>query len=83
MLWPRPVGVGRGHNAELVAVRTARIFRETLPYYAISRYVEVTAELPKNAVGRVRKHLPRERGVTPETWDFDDLGLTVGRSERR
>jgi crotonobetaine/carnitine-CoA ligase len=58
-------------------------FRETLPYYAIPRYVEVMAELPKNAVSRVMKHLLRERGITPETWDFDDLGLTVGRSERR
>jgi hypothetical protein len=31
----------------------------------------------------VMKHLLRARGVTPETWDFEQLGLTVARDERR
>jgi hypothetical protein len=29
------------------------------------------------------KHLLRARGVTSETWDFEQLGLTVARDERR
>jgi crotonobetaine/carnitine-CoA ligase len=56
---------------------------ETIPYYAMPRYVEVLPELPKNAVFRVMKHVLRERGVTPGTWDFEQLGLTVERSRRR
>jgi hypothetical protein len=32
---------------------------------------------------RVMKHLLRERGVTDETWDFDALGLSVDKAERR
>jgi carnitine-CoA ligase len=56
---------------------------QTIPYYAMPRYIEVLPELPKNAVFRVMKHLLRERGVTAETWDFDALGLAVEKSQRR
>jgi crotonobetaine/carnitine-CoA ligase len=58
-------------------------FRKTLPYFAIPRYVEILPELPKNATLRVMKHLLRERGVTPETWDLEAMGLSVPREERR
>jgi crotonobetaine/carnitine-CoA ligase len=58
-------------------------FRQNLPYYAIPRYVEVLDELPVNVNGRVQKFKLRERGVTPETIDFEALGLVVDRSERR
>ena len=58
-------------------------FKEHLPYFAIPRYVEVMAELPKNATLRVMKHLLRDRGVTDDTWDLDALGMSVDRAERR
>jgi carnitine-CoA ligase len=58
-------------------------FKQTLPYFAIPRYVEFLHELPKNATLRVMKHLLRERGVTEETWDFDARGLSVDTAERR
>ncbi len=58
-------------------------FKQTLPYFAIPRYVEFLPELPKNATLRVMKHVLRERGVTEETWDFGALGLSVDRAERR
>lgn len=58
-------------------------FKEKLPYFAVPRYVEILPELPKNAVGRVMKHLLRERGVTETTWDLQAMGLTVPREERR
>ncbi|MGH2784331.1 MAG: AMP-binding protein [Actinomycetota bacterium] len=58
-------------------------FKTGLPYYAVPRYVEIVPELPKNAVARVMKHLLRERGVTGDTWDFEALGLTIAKDERR
>jgi crotonobetaine/carnitine-CoA ligase len=58
-------------------------FKGTLPYFAIPRYFEVLPELPKNATLRVMKHLLRERGVTEGTCDFDELGLSVEKAERR
>jgi len=58
-------------------------FQETLPYFAVPRYVEVVDQLPRNATMRVMKHLLRARGVTPETWDLDSMGFRVEKSRRR
>ena len=58
-------------------------FKHHLPYFAIPRYVEIVDELPKNAVARVMKHVLRQRPMTYAVWDFDALGFTVARSERR
>ncbi|GAA0612488.1 AMP-binding protein [Sporichthya brevicatena] len=57
--------------------------KTTLPYYAVPRYVEFLDALPANVNGRVQKFKLRERGVTDETIDFEKLGLTIPRSERR
>jgi len=54
-----------------------------LPYFAIPRYVELVDALPKNAVGRVMKHILRERGTSADTVDFDQLGFSVGPADRR
>ncbi|MEX2393188.1 MAG: ATP-dependent acyl-CoA ligase, partial [Actinomycetota bacterium] len=58
-------------------------FSETLPYFAIPRYVEIMDALPKTATMRVQKNLLRLDGMNASTWDFEELGLTVARDERR
>jgi carnitine-CoA ligase len=65
-------------SAELFA-----FFKDNLPYFAIPRYVEFLDALPRNGVGRVMKHKLREAGITPNTWDFDAMGLAVTKKERR
>jgi crotonobetaine/carnitine-CoA ligase len=72
-----------GDGVELTPEAAFEFFRSTLPYFAIPRFVEILDELPRNAVERVMKHLLRDRGVTAETWDFEALGFSVTRSERR
>lgn len=57
--------------------------RDHVPYYAVPRYVELLEELPKNPVNRVLKMVLRERGVTPQTWDFRSLGLVIDKASRR
>jgi crotonobetaine/carnitine-CoA ligase len=52
---------------------------DNLPYFAVPRYVEVTSELPKNAVGRILKHELRARGVSASAWDRESAGYTVRR----
>ena len=69
--------------AELTAEALFAFFSETLPYFAVPRYVEILPALPKNALGRVLKHELRAAGVTEATWDFEQLGLTVDRRQRR
>lgn len=58
-------------------------FTGNLPYFAIPRYVDIIADLPRNGVGRVMKHKLREAGNHAATWDFEALGLTVQRHQRR
>jgi crotonobetaine/carnitine-CoA ligase len=45
-----------------------------LPKFAVPRYVDIVAELPKNAMGRVLKPLLRDRAVTDSTWDRERPG---------
>jgi carnitine-CoA ligase len=70
-------------GGELEPSELFEFFKDNLPYFAIPRYVEPTDALPKNGVGRVMKHVLRDKGNSDDTWDFDQLGLTVSKSERR
>ena len=47
-----------------------------LPYFALPRYIEFRAELPRSPVGRVLKRALRDEGVTAATWDADASGIT-------
>ena len=58
-------------------------FRDNLPYFAVPRYVELVAALPKNAVGRVLKHQLRSDGVNDNTIDLQAQGFTVSVQDRR
>jgi crotonobetaine/carnitine-CoA ligase len=40
-----------------------------LPRFAVPRYIDVVADLPRTANGKVEKYRLRERGVTASTWD--------------
>lgn len=70
-------------GAEIDTAQLFEFFKQNLPYYAVPRYVEIVDSLPRNAVGRVMKHLLRERGITETAWDFEALGLTIARDDRR
>jgi crotonobetaine/carnitine-CoA ligase len=52
---------------------------DSLPYFAVPRYVEFRADLPRNPVGRVLKYQLREEGVTADTWDREASGITFER----
>jgi crotonobetaine/carnitine-CoA ligase len=48
---------------------------ERLPRFALPRYVDIVADLPRTENGKVRKFVLRERGVTATAWDRDAAGL--------
>jgi crotonobetaine/carnitine-CoA ligase len=50
-----------------------------LPYFALPRYIEFRAELPRSPVGRVLKRQLREQGRTPATWDAEASGIAYER----
>ena len=53
---------------------------ETMPRFAVPRYVRFVGELPKTPTARVRKHELREQGITADTADRETLGIVVARS---
>jgi crotonobetaine/carnitine-CoA ligase len=49
---------------------------DQLPYFALPRYIEFRAEMPRSPVGRVLKRELRDEGVTAATWDVETSGIT-------
>jgi crotonobetaine/carnitine-CoA ligase len=66
-------------DADVTEESLCRWVAERVPYFAIPRYVEFRADLPRNPVGRVLKYELREEGVTPDTWDREAAGVTFER----
>jgi crotonobetaine/carnitine-CoA ligase len=50
-----------------------------LPYFAVPRFVDVVADLPRTENGKVRKYALRERGVTASAWDREAAGYQLRR----
>jgi len=48
---------------------------QRMPYFAVPRYIEYVAEIPKTANEKVRKNVLREQGVTHDTWDSEAAGV--------
>jgi crotonobetaine/carnitine-CoA ligase len=64
---------------EGASVSEEELFRwsiDQLPYFALPRYIEFRAELPRSPVGRVLKRELRDEGVTASTWDVEASGIT-------
>jgi crotonobetaine/carnitine-CoA ligase len=69
-------------HADLVISETA-LFQwmvEQLPYFAIPRFIEFRAELPKTPTGRIQKHKLRDEAVTQATWDAKAAGFEIRRN---
>jgi crotonobetaine/carnitine-CoA ligase len=56
-------------GAQLDAVELWRFCETRLPYFAVPRYVDVVAELPRTENGKVQKYKLREQGVTATARD--------------
>jgi crotonobetaine/carnitine-CoA ligase len=52
---------------------------DKVPYYALPRYIEFRAVLPKNPQGRVLKYQLRDEGKTGSTWDLEDTDIQVAK----
>jgi carnitine-CoA ligase len=53
--------------------------QERMPRFALPRFVEYVASLPKTATGKLQKEGLRTNGVTPATWDREAAGYVVRR----
>ena len=50
-----------------------------MAYFAVPRYLEFVADLPKTPTARVEKYRLREAGITENTWDREKAGIKVNR----
>ncbi|MBR1234103.1 ATP-dependent acyl-CoA ligase [Bradyrhizobium sp. AUGA SZCCT0182] len=50
-----------------------------LPYFAVPRFIDFVADLPRTENGKIRKYELRERGVTASTWDREAAGYRLKR----
>ena len=62
-------------GASVSAEMLCRWSIERLPAFAVPRYIEFRAFLPRNGVGRVLKYQLRDEGVTKATWDRNQSEL--------
>lgn len=72
-----PRGGERIDPVELTAFLVDR-----LPYFMVPRYLEFAAGLPKTPTQKVHKHLLREGGTGPGTWDREAAGIVLRRGSR-
>jgi carnitine-CoA ligase len=56
-------------NAKLTEEELCRWSIDKVPYFAVPRYIEFRADLPRNPTGKVMKFQLRAEGCTPTTWD--------------
>ena len=70
-------------NAMLTSAEFFEFIRDRVPYFAVPRYVDLRDKLPTNALERVMKHVLRDEGVRPGTWDLEQEGLVVARADRQ
>ncbi len=52
---------------------------DQLPYFALPRYIELRAELPRSPVGRVLKRELRDEPLGPTVWDAEASGITYDK----
>lgn len=66
-------------RVEGATVTEEELFRwciDQLPYFALPRYIEFRAELPRSPVGRVLKRELRDEPMGPTVWDSEASGIT-------
>ena len=54
---------------------------ERLPYFAVPRYLDFVDVIERNVALRPDKNLLRERGVRPEAWDRETVGIKLRREQ--
>ena len=52
---------------------------ERMPYFMFPMFIRFVEALPKTPTGRVQKHILKEEGITPETWDMEKAGYRIKR----
>lgn len=66
-------------GAALDPVQLVRFCEPRMAYFAVPRFLEFMVALPATENGKVQKFKLRERGITPQTWDREAVGIQLRR----
>lgn len=66
-------------GAELGHEELLEFLAESMPYFAVPRYIEFLDELPKTPTLKVEKFKLRQHGVGGLTWDSEQAGIRITR----
>lgn len=50
-----------------------------LPHFMVPRYFRIVDSLPRTPTAKIQKHVLRQEGITPETWDREAAGIVLRR----
>ncbi len=75
------VAVSTTPGQSLDPVDLIQFLRPRMAHFMVPRFIRVVAELPKTPTQKVQKHILRDEGVTPDTWDRDRAGIQVKREK--
>lgn len=64
----------------LDALDLIRYCEPRLPYFAVPRYLDFVADLPRTENGKIQKYKLREIGITATAWDLESSGYRLKRS---
>ncbi|MFX1767460.1 ATP-dependent acyl-CoA ligase [Paraburkholderia sp. A1RI-2L] len=67
-------------GAALDALALIRYCEPRLPYFAVPRYLDFVADLPRTENGKIQKYKLREAGITVTAWDLETSGYRLGRT---
>jgi crotonobetaine/carnitine-CoA ligase len=55
--------------------------RPRMAYFMVPRYMRLAASLPMTQTGKIHKHVLRQEGITPDTWDRESAGIRLRREK--
>lgn len=55
--------------------------RDRMAHFMLPHYIRVIDDLPKTPTQKVQKHILRDAGVTPDTWNREAAGIVVKREK--
>jgi carnitine-CoA ligase len=68
-------------GAEIDLVDLISFLTPRLPHFMVPRYIRLMAELPKTPTQKIKKHVLRSEGITPDTWDRERAGIRLKREK--
>lgn len=71
------VALSLAEGVQLDCVELMDFLRRRMPHFMVPRYVRLMPELPKTPTQKIQKHLLRQEGVTPQTWDRERHGIRI------